>query len=271
MAQEPYDLAIDFVDNSFTRLLSYLSGAQYRIWGRFRGEPYSLYWASRLPDGRWADKVIFRVPTRKKLCRVEHLFEVTRLMGIPAGEDIKPRIYLSQEERKRGRAQIRKLCGRRRPIIAIQPGGHHKYRLWGWRNYSALCDRLIEELDAQVLIFQGPREETAVKRVRSACKHLLPVMIPKDLRQYFSLVSQADIFISTDGGPLHMALALDVASVGIFKSRIIQRYWYVPHYRGFLNPVFLHSAKFRENRAGVDAVFSRVAKLLRKQRAGTGK
>jgi ADP-heptose:LPS heptosyltransferase len=263
LARKPYDLAIDLVDNSYTGMLSHLSGAAFRVWGEFRGEPHTIYWASRDPDGGWSDTVRFRIPSNKKLCRVKHILEVARAMGIPQGADIRPRVYLSKKERAGGRAGIRRVAGGARPVIAIHPGGHLKHRLWHHRNYAELCGRLIGELGARVVIFQGPREASFVKRIRSACPYPVPVIQPENLRRYFSLVAQSDLFISTDGGPLHMALALDVRSVGIFKSRIIRQYWYEPHYDALLSSVFLHPGQFRRSRSGVDAVFRRAARVVR--------
>jgi ADP-heptose:LPS heptosyltransferase len=266
LTKPPYDLAIDLVNNSFTGLLSYLSGARYRVWAEFRREPNSIFWAFRRPDGRWSDKVLSRIPEEKKLCRVKHLLDVSRVMGIVQSRDIQPRVYLSQKEKAFGRQALCKAAGSRRPIIAIHPGGHHKHRLWNWRNYAALCQRLVKELGAQVVVFQGPKEESVVKKVAAACKPALPVIVPKDLRQYFSLVSQSDLYISTDGGALHMALALGIRSIGIFKRPIILQYWYVPHYRKVLSPILFHPGQFRESSSSVDAVFRCAAKALRSQK-----
>jgi len=267
LRQEPYDLAVDLVGNSFTGMLAYLSGAGYKVCAKFRGEPYSIYWVSRRPDGSWSDKTVCRIPPEKKLCRVEHLLEIARTMGIAPGKDIRPRIYLSREESASGRRKIKGLTGGRRPVIAIQPGGHHKDRLWDWRNYSSLCDRLSGQMGARVLVIEGPREAATVRKMLSGCRHAPAVLRPADLREFFALVSQCDLFISTDGGPLHMSLALGTPAVGIFKSRTIMQYWYLPHYRRLLSPAYFHPSAFRSRDGSkVDTVFRRAGRLLRQKK-----
>ena len=153
-----------------------------------------------------------------------------------------PKIYFSEEERRFSSTYLRNLKTEDNGlIIAIHPGGHDHKRLWKTANYSLLADRLIEKYNAKILVFYAPGERNFALRVCRSSRYQLLMVSQKDVRKYAAIISGCDVFISTDGGPLQMALASGVPCVGIFKfaqeRNII--YWYNYKKRKDLFPLFV--------------------------------
>jgi ADP-heptose:LPS heptosyltransferase len=120
---------------------------------------------------------------------------------------------------------------------------------------------LLKEKACRVVFAGSPEELEDVRRLRKRL-NLGAVACFKDIRDYLGLISCADLFVSGDGGPLHMALAVGIRSVGIFYSRDTAYYWYdVPNRPGF-TPVFLNRQSAQEKQ--VDKVWKTVVKILNK-------
>ena len=75
----------------------------------------------------------------------------------------------------------------------------------------------------------------------------------KDVRKYAAIISGCDVFISTDGGPLQMALASGTPCVGIFKFEHQENiiYWYNYKERRNLFSLFIKSTE--NSKRNIDA------------------
>ena len=84
---------------------------------------------------------------------------------------------------------------------------------------AALADSLSSTFDRPVIIGWGgatdlKRTEAIQKRMTSSA-----ILAPQtNLRQYAALVSRCGLFVGPDTGPMHIAAALNVPTVGIFGS-----------------------------------------------------
>ena len=153
-------------------------------------------------------------------------------------------------------------------------GGRNPWRLWKTRNYALLADRLIDRFKVKVIVFYGPGEEYFAESICKLAKNQLIKISQRNIRKYIALVSGCDFFISADGGPLHIALALRVPSVGIFRDKEIMHYWYPYKQRDGLSQVFIPPRRrFKKSRSNkgedfkwqlneVERVFRKIGYLL---------
>ncbi|MDD4908596.1 MAG: lipopolysaccharide heptosyltransferase II [Candidatus Omnitrophica bacterium] len=94
-------------------------------------------------------------------------------------------------------------------LVVVNPGGNWNLKRWPAENFSGLCDRIISELKAKVMIIgdtkDAPLAESIMKKMRYSALNAAGKF---QLKQTGALLKRADIFISCDSGPLHIANAV---------------------------------------------------------------
>lgn len=153
------------------------------------------------------------------------LLEEAGIKPVTAG----PYIYLSDEERENARALLNSspITPHPSPLIGINPGATYgSAKRWPAEHFAELIRKIINELDGRVLIFGSPAEveiaDEIVKQLgtqNSELKtHILNMTGKTSLRELAALISECDVFITNDSGPMHIAAALHVPTVALFGS-----------------------------------------------------
>lgn len=107
------------------------------------------------------------------------------------------------------------------PLVLIHPGSSAfgSFKRWPAESYATLAQRLSARgLDVGVIC--GPGEEPLAKdvvaRSKGAARFVPPV---GGIAGLIALLRRARVFVAGDSGPLHLAAALDVPSIGIFGPK----------------------------------------------------
>ena len=115
------------------------------------------------------------------------------------------------------KAEIRNSRFRR---VLVHPGSRSPYRLWPAERFAAVCDRLQDELAAQVFIVSGPGEAALVKQIRTHAKiHVVALEQRLTVGQFAALLTQFDLLLCHDSGPMHIAAAVGTPVVALFGSQ----------------------------------------------------
>ncbi|MBI3583295.1 MAG: lipopolysaccharide heptosyltransferase I [Nitrospinae bacterium] len=101
-------------------------------------------------------------------------------------------------------------------LIVVNPATGWKTKEWGIKNYAGLCDRIISEIGANIILTWGPGEENMVKGVMDLMAYKPLVAPPTTLKQIVALLRMCELFIGGDTGPLHIAAALKIPTVAIY-------------------------------------------------------
>lgn len=108
-----------------------------------------------------------------------------------------------------------------RPFIVISPGGEHNNnrqgRVWPISYWTELSNMLIEKHGGTVFIVGSKAERETHKELLKTNSCVL-FSGKLTIEESACLFSKADLFISGDSGPLHMASALDIKTLGIMGS-----------------------------------------------------
>ena len=75
---------------------------------------------------------------------------------------------------------------------------------------------LRSKLGAQVIIVSGPGDREAVAAVDAGAVSAPCVLNVLPLRQLAAVIAQCRVFIANDAGPMHIAAALGVPTIGLF-------------------------------------------------------
>jgi len=202
LSRKHFDVAIDLFGNPRSALLTFLSGARYRIGGDYRGR--KIFYTHRIrDDGEPKSAVAF------------HL-EYLKPLGIPC-DFSDPYIVITEDEKRWAREYLTSRgYDEKKQIIGIHPGASWPAKRWFPERFAALANKLASELGAQIFFTIGSGEEEIVKSVSKACKFFTAEPKVLSLRKLTALLSAFDLFISNDCGPMHMAPAVGTKTVGIF-------------------------------------------------------
>lgn len=108
------------------------------------------------------------------------------------------------------------------PKILLHPGSRSPYRVWPAENFAALCDRIQDELDAQIFLVGGPAEQPTLAAIRAAAKsHLIVIDRPLPIGQFAALASRFDLMLCHDSGPMHVATAVGTKVVTLVGAQNI--------------------------------------------------
>lgn len=148
--------------------------------------------------------------------------ELERLLsGASVVDEREPQFALTVSETRR--AQAREFLsaqgiGGDRTLVALCPGStNSRAKRWPAEYYAALADRFIVETGANVVLVGSP-EEIDVSRDVERHMHHRPFILTgrTDLAEAVGIMSLADVLITNDTGPAHIAAALNRPTLVIF-------------------------------------------------------
>lgn len=102
------------------------------------------------------------------------------------------------------------------PFAVLNPGAGWRSKCWPPDYYAALSDALLNQFSMQAVINCGPGEEALAHDLRKHCRVANPVTYIGNLTGLIALLRRSRLMVGPDTGPLHLAAALGVATVGLF-------------------------------------------------------
>ena len=207
LRRRKFDLVLDLFGNPRSALLSYLSGAGTRVGAdrKGRGKFYTL----RVRDDG------------KPKTAVQFHNQFIDAVGIKPTYD-RTEIVLTDYERREGRIYLQWLdyennpLDMTRPIVGIHPGATWPAKKWMPDRFGSLADMLTAKTRAQVLMVAGPNENETVNDVLKHSTAPIKVIRNLPLRQLAAVIAQCSLFIANDAGPMHIAAALGIPTLGLF-------------------------------------------------------
>lgn len=110
-----------------------------------------------------------------------------------------------------------------RMSVGLHLGGR-RGKQWPPECFAVLMDRLVEDFNVQPVVFWGEGDQRAAKEVQHMVK-CTPLWIPPGpVERLPALIAQCSTFISSDTGPMHMAVALGIPTIAIFAVENYRRY-----------------------------------------------
>ena len=224
-------------DRRFDALLHMQVAARANLLSRMIRSPIRMGWdraRSRDFHQHFTRNKIAEVPFQHQ---VEGFLEFARAIGI---ENATPRWDLPVK--RDAREWVSEQITSDRPLLLISPCSSHELRNWRSEYYAEVADYAIGELGMQVVLSGGPSElEFRVgNEIEAAMKSACLNLIGKDtLEQSKALLARADLVISPDSGPAHIASALGTPVIGLYAATWSRR-------SGPYNSLYLCVDRFNE-------------------------
>ena len=111
--------------------------------------------------------------------------------------------------------------GQRRPLVVVHPGCSMPARTYPWEMYVEVIGLLVAGLDASIVVTGAQDERELVTRVRDSVPEpyrscALGMAGELDFPALCALIQQADLLITNNTGPMHIAAALKTSVVALF-------------------------------------------------------
>ena len=195
-----YDAVIDPLTGNdlHTALIAYLSGAALRIGFSGYGREVFFNRLVTYPDGykHMADLVL----------------ETTRLLGAES-EDRTPHLYLLPAERDWAGGWLKAHNLDHRAVVGIHPGGYYPSQRWPSGYYAQLALALQKNDGCCVVLIGGRSDHEAIASILASSGERFVLFESSNLRQTVALISQLNVLVCNNSGPLHIATALNVPTV----------------------------------------------------------
>lgn len=104
------------------------------------------------------------------------------------------------------------------PTVAINPGAAYgSAKRWLPERFAAVADGLAREFGLKVVLTGGPGEMEIGRDIQQAM-HIpaLNLIGQTSVRQLMAVLSECQLMITNDSGPMHVAAAFDVPIVAVF-------------------------------------------------------
>jgi heptosyltransferase-3 len=134
-------------------------------------------------------------------------------------QEILPSLILSPLEKEEGKKRVETLLGPSRdPIVGVFVGGRKRLgKRWPVENFLKMIRALSHE-GVKVIVFLGPEEKKLIGSFKQALEPAIPLVFEPSVRIFAAMVSNCQLFITCDSGPMHLACAVGTRTMAIFQK-----------------------------------------------------
>lgn len=148
--------------------------------------------------------------------QVDGFLSFAHALGVPPAEP-HWKLPVAEEERNWVGSRVDQAA----KLLVINPCSSHALRNWSAERYARVADYAVQQLGMQVVLSGGPGalEKTTASEIESTMLASPVNLVGKDtLPQSIALLARADVVISPDSGPAHLASALGTPVIGLYAA-----------------------------------------------------
>lgn len=122
-------------------------------------------------------------------------------------------------------------------IVALNPGAGRPEKRWSLAGYRELAERIAIETGARILLLWGPGEAELARAISDETT-IRPVLAPHtSILEMAALLRRCHLVVGSDTGPIHLAAALGVNTIGLYgPTRAARNGPYGRHARSIQSP-----------------------------------
>lgn len=166
---------------------------------------------------------------------VEHNLDLVRVLGMDTDE--RDLVLDVPEQAQQEITRLLDNSSIHRPLVVVHPGCTMPARTYPWEMYVQVIDLLVEQMGAFVIVTGANDEQPLVEKIlaqvkvenRSATLAMAGVL---PFPQFCALIQAADLTITNNTGPMHVAAAVKTPVIALFALTNPPEQWgpwHVPH------------------------------------------
>jgi ADP-heptose:LPS heptosyltransferase len=101
-------------------------------------------------------------------------------------------------------------------LIIFHPGAKDSFRRWPPKSFITLGNLLNKNFNCNIAITGNKREKKLIKTLSSSLPFSFPIYENLSINKLAILIKNANLLITNDTGPLHLACALETNLIGLF-------------------------------------------------------
>jgi predicted lipopolysaccharide heptosyltransferase III len=208
IATKRFDYCIDFTRNDRSAFLTLLSGARRRI------ASYRVRDQSKTRARLYTDLVGVRV---RDMHTIDYNLALLEPLGVRAAST-GPQLNLPQTAHEKADA-LRRDSEITRPYLILHPGSARREKLWEPERWAEVVERFGQNNDFDLVLTSGPSadEQAHVAAITKLTrKQTIDLSAKTDLLTLAALIAQAQLLVTVDSAPMHLAAATHTPQVILF-------------------------------------------------------
>ena len=214
LRERPYDLVIDFHGLFKSAVIVLAGGGKRKLGYDSMQELSGFFYSEKIPEDMGKHALDRYLDFPRHLAGGKTTPEAGRTAFTGIEEEF--RIAVGEEHRTRV-DELLQAHGieRQDRLVAVSPVALWETKLWEDEKFARLCDRIMEELKARVVLTGNDGE--ALVRIASRMENS-PVNLggKTTLRDLAYLYGRSAVLVTTDSGPMHLAAAVGTPVVALF-------------------------------------------------------
>jgi len=110
--------------------------------------------------------------------------------------------------------------------VGINPGGDLAAKRWNPSKFADVANRLSETFNIELIILGGPTDKNIAKKIKHKLKYrYIDLSGRLSINDLVYVVSQLDLLITNDSGPMHIGAALNIPIVAVFGPESRKKFY----------------------------------------------
>lgn len=196
-----YDLILDFFTNPSTALVTFFSGAKYRVGFPYRGRKYAYN--------------IFGPEERGKYHSAQLHLETLKMLGLNHSYK-ELYYYISPAALRVAEKYLRDSFIENNFVVGICPTGGWASKKCDPEKFVEIANALIKKFNAKIFILWGKGDEEDARIIHSLIGDKSIIAPSTTIQELAAMIARCKILIANDSGPMHIATAVGTPVLGLF-------------------------------------------------------
>ncbi len=206
LRKKKFDWALILHPTNRVHLITFFAGIPFRVgWD----EKMGFLLTRRLPHTKY----------RGLKHEMEYTLDILRALGIPVRDK---NLYFPVSDRAREKVRdilIRKGLKEGEKFFVIHPSASCSSKRWPISYFGKLVDMIKKEFDVPLIVISSKKEKELSDELFAVRPYLIDIRGELSIAELGALLERAEILISNDSGPVHIAAALGRPVISIFGRR----------------------------------------------------
>jgi len=196
-----YDLVLDFFTNPSTALVTFFSGAKYRVGFPYRGRMYAYN--------------MFGPKERGKYHSAQLHLETLKLIGL--NHSYKQLYYhISPSALHVAEKYLRDSFIENNFVVGICPTGGWASKKCDPIKFVEIANVLVNKFNAKIFILWGKSDEADALKIHSLLGDKSIIAPETTIQELAAMIARCKILIANDSGPMHIATSVGTPVLGLF-------------------------------------------------------
>lgn len=206
LRREQYDLVIDFQGLLKSGILVFLARGRRKLgYGNAR-EGATLFYTEKASPPDFNEHAIKR-----------HMRLLEALCIAPEAHMVFGPLFGKEDDVSAEKLLHAQHIDRKRPIVFFHPAALWETKRWGAAKAAELCDTVQTAFDCQILLVGSGADRNYLDTICSRAQGQIQNLAGQTtLRELACLFSKADLVLSMDSGPMHLACAAGAPVIALF-------------------------------------------------------